>query len=300
MFEEIQYNKLRSWLILSGFILLIVALGAGFGYAFGSLYFGLGLAAVIGIVYSLVAFYSGDSMILTMSGAKQVTKGEFPHLYHAVEGLAVAAGLKTTPKCYVIKDSALNAFATGRDPEHSSITVTTGLMEKLNRQELEGVIAHEMSHIKNYDIRMMMLAAVLVGVVVLLSDFMLRSFIWGGVRGGRRRNSDSGQAQIILIVIAILMAILAPFFAQLIKLAISRRREYLADASGAALTRYPPGLASALEKIKNDPDPLVDHANRATAHLFISSPFRKKNGARMSLFSTHPPIEERIKRLRSL
>ncbi len=294
MFEEIRHNKLKSWLIMLGFIFLIIGLGAIFGYALGSLYLGLGLAVIFSIVYSFIGFYSGDAMILSMSGAKPVTKQEYPHLYHAVEGLAIAAGLKQKPKCYVIQDSALNAFATGRDPEHSSITVTSGLLEKMNREELEGVLAHEMSHIKNYDIRMMMLAAVLVGVVVLMSDFMLRSFLWG--RGRRDRDSS----QMIIILIALVMAILAPIFAQLIKLAISRKREYLADASGVALTRYPPGLASALEKISQDPDPLVDHANRATAHLFISTPFRRTKSLAARLFSTHPPIEERIRRLKRL
>ncbi|RLE43154.1 zinc metalloprotease HtpX [Candidatus Woesearchaeota archaeon] len=298
MFEEIRRNKFLSYIIMLGFLILIGILGGVFGWLLGSPLFGLILAAFIGIVYSLVAYYSGDRMILRMSGAVPVTKEEYPYLYHIVEALAISAGLKKPPKVYVIRDSALNAFATGRDPEHSSITVTTGLLEKLNRQELEGVIAHEMSHIKNYDIRMMMLAAVLVGVVVLLSDFMLRSFLWGGMRGSRRRDSrDTGPW---LILLAIILAILAPLFAQMIRLAVSRRREYLADASAAALTRYPPGLASALEKIKNDPDPLVDNANRAIAHLFISNPFRRTRSYFATLFSTHPPIEERIRRLRAM
>ncbi len=293
MFEEIRHNKSRSWIIMSFFFLIILALGGVFGMAFGAPIFGLVLAGFIGFIYALVGYYSGDSMILSMSGAKPVTKTQFPFLVNTVEGLAVAAGLKNVPQVYVINDSALNAFATGRDPEHSSITVTTGLLEKMNRQELEGVVAHEMSHIQNYDIRMMMLAAVLAGVIVLISDFMFRSFIWG-----RRDDNERGSGG--FIVLAILLAILAPIFAQLIKLAVSRGREYLADANGAALTRYPPGLAGALEKIKNDPDPLVDNANRATAHLFISNPFRKTTTNFASLFSTHPPIEERIKRLRAM
>ena len=281
------------------FFILIAILGTGLGLWWGSITFGLVLALVIGVVYTLIAYYSGDQMILTMTGAKPVTKEEHPYLYHTVEGLAMAAGLKKAPRVFVIEDSALNAFATGRDPEHSSITVTTGLLKRMNRQELEGVIAHEMSHIKNLDIRMMMLAAVLVGVVVLLSDFMLRSFIWGG-RG--RRDRESGQGAVIIMLLALLLAILAPLFAQMIKLAVSRRREFLADANAVALTRYPPGLASALEKIKNDPDPLVDKANRATAHLFISTPFRKSKGGLMMtrLFATHPPIEERIAKLKSM
>jgi heat shock protein HtpX len=199
------------------------------------------------------------------------------------------------PKVYVIDDSALNAFATGRDPENSAIVVTTGLLKKMNRQELEGVIAHEMSHIKNYDIRVMMLASVLVGVLTLLSDVMLRSVLWGG---GRDR--DRGGGSIILIVIGLALVILSPLIGYLTQLAISRRREYLADAEGAMLTRYPPGLASALRKIAKDPDPLVDNANRATAHLFISTPFRKRTDFFTNLFSTHPPIEERIRRLEAM
>ena len=237
-------------------------------------------------------------MVLKMTGAKPVTKKENPYLYHTVEGLAIAAGVPT-PKAYIINDSALNAFATGKDPKHASIVVTSGLLEKMNRQELEGVIAHEMSHVKNYDIRIMMLAVVLVGVVTLISDFMLRSFIWGGHRRSSNRGGG-GNAQVIMIVVGIALAILAPLIAYLIKLGISRQREYLADASAAQLTRYPPGLVGALEKIKKDPDPLVDNANKATAHLFISTPFRKKKGFVTKLFSTHPPIEDRITRLKNM
>jgi heat shock protein HtpX len=218
-------------------------------------------------------------------------------LINTVEGLAIAAGLAKPPKVYVIEDSALNAFATGRDPEHSSITVTTGLLEKLTKLELEGVIAHEMSHIKNFDIRVMMLAAVMVGLTVLLSDFLLRSFLWG--RGGRSR--ENNQMTAVFIIVGLALAILAPLVGEAIKLAISRKREYLADASGALLTRYPKGLADALKKIKGDPDPLVDHANKATAHLFISTPFRKSKKSFMKkLFSTHPPIDQRIKKLENM
>jgi heat shock protein HtpX len=298
IFESVRANKIKSWLLFIFFIILVGALGAFFGLFIGSVYLGLAIALIIGIIYGLIAYYSGANMILSMSGAKPVTKKEYPHLYHTVEGLAIAANIPP-PKCYVIDDSALNAFATGRDPKHASITVTTGLLNVLNRQELEGVVAHEMSHIKNFDIRMMMLAAVLVGVVTLISDFMLRSFIWGGRRDSNDRR-DAGQVTIILIVIGIVLAILAPFIAQLMKLAISRKREFLADANGALLTRYPPGLAGALEKIKKDPDPLVDNANKATAHLFISTPFRKSKSFVASMFATHPDIDERISRLKAM
>ena len=294
-FDEVRRNKIKSNFLIFFFIILIGAIGAAIGAVYADFITGVIMAVFFAIIYSLIVYNSGSNMILGMSGARPVTKEEYPYLYHTIEGLAIPAQIPV-PKAYVIKDSALNAFATGKDPKHASITVTTGLLEKMNRQELEGVIAHEMSHIKNLDIRMMMLAAVLVGVVVLLSDFMLRSFIWGG-RG--RRDRESGQGAVIIMLLALLLAILAPLFAQMIKLAVSRRREFLADANAVALTRYPPGLASALEKIRDDPDPLVDKANRATAHLFISTPFRKSKGGLMMarLFATHPPIEERIAKL---
>ena len=298
MFNEARNNKIKSVFLMFVFILVIGALGAIIGIFYGNLYFGLIIAVIFSLIYSMIGFYSGGSMILKMSGAKPVTKKEYPYLYHTVEGLSISAGMPT-PKAYVIEDSALNAFATGRDPKNASITVTTGLLKAMNRQELEGVVAHEMSHIKNYDIRFMMLTAVLVGIVVLLSDFLLRSFLWGG-HGGRRDSKRGGQMALILIAIGFILAILAPIIGELVKLAISRKREFMADASGAILTRYPPGLAGALKKISKDPDPLVDKANKATAHLFISTPFRKRTGFVTNLFLTHPPIEERIKRLESM
>ncbi len=294
--EEIRKNKNTTIVLVIFFMIFVSILGGFFGYMYGNPYFGFGTSTIIAVVYSLIVFSSGDSMILTMTGAKPVQKSEYPHLYHSVEGLAIAAGIPT-PKAYVIQDTALNAFATGKDPEHSSIVVTSGLLAKLNRQELEGVIAHEMSHIKNYDIRVMMITTVLVGVTALISDFMLRSMFYS--RGSRKSNSDNGSAQLIMLVVGVVLAILSPIIAQLMKLAISRKREYLADANGAKLTRYPEGLASALEKIRADPDPLVDHANNATAHLFISTPFRKKSFY-SNLFATHPPIKDRIQKLRSM
>lgn len=295
-FNEVRTNKRKSIFMFVIFFVLIGILGVALGFALGSIALGASLAVLFSIFYSMIMYYSGGNMILSITGAKEVTKKEYPHLFHAVEGLSIAAGLRTVPKCYVIQDSALNAFATGRDPEHSYIAVTTGLLEKLNRQELEGVIAHEMSHIQNYDIRVMMLASVLVGVVILLSDVLLRSFLFGGGRS----NNDDNKAAIIFIAIGLVLAILAPLIAQLIRLSISRKREYAADANAVTLTRYPQGLANALKKIAGDPDPLVDHANKATAHLFISTPFRKKKGGMTKLFSTHPPIEDRIKRLEEM
>lgn len=297
MFDEARNNQLKSVILLAFFVGLIGFLGAVIGLFYGSTYFGLALAVIFAIAYSAIVFNTGDRMILSMSGARPVTKQEEPHLYHTIEGLAVAAGIPT-PKAYVIDDSALNAFATGKDPKHASITVTSGMLRTMNRQELEGVIGHEMSHIKNYDVRFMMLTAVLVGIVVLLSDFLLRTFLWGG---GRKRNEKGGgQLVLIMIIVGFALAILTPLIGQLIQLAISRKREYAADASGAILTRYPPGLASALGKIAKDPDPLVDKANRATAHLFISTPFKNSKGFVTRLFATHPPIQERIKRLEEM
>ena len=281
---------------MSVFIFIIAILGYFLGMMYGSAYFGLGMAIFGAIFYTIIMYAQGSNIILKTTGAREVTKREFPHLFHTVEGLAIAAGIPA-PKCYVIDDTALNAFATGTDPKNASITVTTGLLKKLNRQELEGVIGHEMSHIKNYDIRVMLITAVLVGITILLSDFIFRSFLWGGA--GRERK-EGGQLVIILIVVAFVLAILAPIIGEMIKLAVSRRREYLADANGALLTRNPEGLASALEKIKGDPDPLVDKANKATAHLFISSPFRKTKGLVTGLFATHPDINDRISRLRAM
>lgn len=292
-FDEVRRNQQKSWLLIFLFMLLVAAIGLVIGYFLGSLYAGVIITTIVGIIYTLIVFGSGDKMIMSINGAQPVTKKEYPYLYHTVEGLALAADLPT-PRCYVIKDSALNAFATGKDPEHAAIAVTTGLLDKMNRQELEGVLAHEMSHIKNYDIKVMMLAAVLVGAITLLSQLLLRMFLFGG-KGSNKR--EGGQATLIFIAVGLLLAILSPLIAEMIKLAISRKREYMADAAGATLTRYPPGLASALKKIKNDPDPLVDRANKAAAHLYISVPFRNR---RAGLFSTHPPIEERIRRLEEM
>ena len=295
IYEEISKNKRKSFLLIFVFFMLVIALGLALGVWWGNQYFGIILAVIIGFIYFLISYFSGTRMILTMTRAQEATKPKYTTLINTVEGLTIAAGLPQPPKIYVIQDSALNAFASGRDPKHSIVAVTSGLLERMNKLELEGVLAHEMSHIKNYDIRVMMLAAVLVGVTVLLSDFFLRSFWYGG--HGQKREKGGG---VIILLLVIGLAILTPLIGELIKLSISRKREYLADASGALLTRYPKGLADALRKIKGDPDPLVDYANKATAHLFISTPFRKSHGAFQSLFSTHPPLEERIKRLEEM
>ncbi len=293
LFEQIRHNKIKSYLLIFLFFILIGLLGAVFGYVFADSYaFGLIVAFLVALIYSLIGYYQGRNFILRISNAKKITKRDNLRLVNIVEELSIAAGLKKAPDVYVIPEKAMNAFATGKDPEHSAIAVTQGLLDRMNKEELEGVIAHEMSHIRNYDIRLMMLASVLVGVVALLSQIFIRS-MWFG----RRDEGEDGNLRLIMMLVGIVFAIFAPIIAQLIKLAVSRRREFLADASAAALTRYPPGLANALEKIKND-EYTLRTANTATAHLYIANPF--KRGFVANLFSTHPPIDERIRRLRAM
>lgn len=299
MYEQISSNKRKSFFLVLFFLCLIFLLMWAFEQITDWGTGGLVLAVVIAVVMTWGGYFYSDKIVLAVSRARPVTKEEYPHLYHVVDGLAIAAGLPK-PRCYVIDDTAPNAFASGRNPKNAVIVVTHGLLEKLNRAELEGVIAHEMSHIKNYDVLVQTLAVVMVGVVALLSDWILRSFFWGG--GRRRRSSkDSGNAGVILVVIALALALLAPLAAQLLKLAVSRKREFLADANGALLTRYPPGLASALRKLAADKEPL-EAANKATAHMYIVNPLKdiKRGGAMNRLFSTHPPIEERIAALEKM
>jgi len=302
MYKEIDSNKRRTALFLGLFLIFVIGLGYLLAWVFNNQLI-LIIAVIIAVVQALVSYYYSDSITLAVSGAKVVPrKAPFLELHRVVENLSITAGLPK-PQIYLINDSAPNAFATGRDPKHASIAVTSGLLDKLDKTELQGVIAHELSHVGNYDIRLMTVIVILVGVVALLSDFFLR---WTWFGGGRRSsNSDSGgQIQLILFIIAIALAILAPLAATLIQLAISRKREFLADASGALLTRYPEGLASALEIIAKDREPL-EVANKATAHLYIESPFKNKDdqGSRSwfaGLFDTHPPVEERIKKLRAM
>jgi len=293
IYEEISANKRRSLLLLSLFMVFLLFLGGVFGQAYGSGGAGVLIALLLALFLSMITFYWGDRMVLGISHAKPVDRKQNPYLANVVEGLAIAAGVPP-PKAYIIEDTAPNAFATGRSPDNSAVAVTTGLLDKLNRLELEGVIGHEMSHIKNYDIRYATLVVVLVGTVALLSDWMRRSFFYRG-RRGRKGGAGGG----LIILMALLLAILAPIVAQLIRLAISRQREYLADADGALLTRYPEGLASALEKISKDKEPL-EVANKATAHLYIINPLLEHRGKLNDLFSTHPPAEDRIKRLRAM
>ena len=297
MYEQIAANKRKSVVLVTFFLCLIFALAAVLAELAGMGRAGIVAALVIAGGVSMIGYYGSDNITLAISKARPATKEEFPYLYNVVEGLALAAGVPA-PRCYVIDDTAPNAFATGHNPKNAVICVTTGLLAKMDRAELEGVVAHEMSHIKNLDIRLMTLTVVMIGVVALLSDWIMRSFLWGG-RGRRRIGDDKNGAGAILIIVGVVLAVLSPIAAQLIRLAISRKREFLADASGAMLTRYPAGLASALRKLAADTEPL-EAANKATAHLYIVNPLLDIKGAMNKLFSTHPPIEERIAALEKM
>ncbi len=295
MYEQIAANKRKSAILVFFFILVIFGLAWTFDQLTRWGTPGLVAAAAFALFSAVGGYYASDKITLAISKARPASKEEFPYLVNVVEGLAIAAGVPA-PKCYVIDDTAPNAFATGRDPAHSVICVTTGLLGKMDRAELEGVVGHEMSHIRNYDIRLMTLVVVMVGIIALLSDWILRSFLWGGRIRRSSRDKGAGAA---LIAIGLLLAVLAPLIASLIRLAISRKREFLADASSAQLTRYPAGLASALRKISADPEKLAA-ANKATAHLYIANPLLDHGGRINKLFSTHPPIEERIAALEKM
>lgn len=293
VYQEIGSNKRRSWVLVVTFFLVM----AGLGWALGQLTdYGpsfVPLALIVASAMGLAAYYGGDKVALAATGARAIGREDSPYVYRIVENLSIAAGLPM-PKVYLIPSPALNAFATGRDPQHASVAVTTGLVERLENEELEGVVAHELSHIGNYDTRLMVLVLVLVGTIGLLADWGTRTLLWGG-----RRSSDSrGQGQALLAIVGLVLLILAPIIAQLVKFAISRQREYLADASAALLTRYPEGLARALEKISAGP-PLAN-ANAATEPLFIANPFSGTGRKLAGLFSTHPPVQERVKRLRGM
>ncbi|MFC1663233.1 M48 family metallopeptidase [Patescibacteria group bacterium] len=293
-YQHISVNKRRSVVLVAVFIVVLGLLGWLFGYLLEFGYAGVAIALIIAVVMSLTSFYSGDKIALWTAGAKPIKKDDNPYLYRIVENLTITAGLPM-PKIFIMDDPALNAFATGRDPQHASVAFTTGIIEKLENEELEAVAAHELSHIKNYDIRLLMIVVVLVGSVAMMSHFFLRAQLFG--LGGRRNRS--GQAGTILLLIGIVLAILSPLIAQLIKLSISRRREFLADADASLLTRYPEGLASALRKIHINNRPLR-RANPATAHLFLANPFGTRGKGMTKLFSTHPPVEERIKALEQM
>ena len=298
IYSAISANKWKTWLIMIMFVVFITTIVYVFSKALG---YGLpfvGFALILAGLTSFFSYYYSDQMILGLSGAVAIKKSDNPALFNIVENLCIAAGVPL-PKIYVINDSSPNAFATGRDPKHAVICVTTGILQRLNKIELEGVIAHELSHVKIFDIRFMGIVAILVGFIAILANFFMRSLWFGGGRDNDRQGS--GNIQAIFMLLGIVFAILSPVVATLIQLAVSRKREFLADASGVLLTRYPEGLASALEKISKDPKPLKSASN-ATAHLFIVNPFKEKDMKQLfsSLFNTHPPTEERIKILRSM
>jgi heat shock protein HtpX len=305
LYDQIARNRRKTVLIVAVAVLFTAGLGYLFGYLLGAGIVGLAVALLISAALSWSSYRYGDRLVLRAARARPATHEEEPRLHNIVEGLAIAAGLPK-PAVYVVPEVAPNAFATGRDPAHSSIAVTQGLLDTMNRVELEGVIGHEMSHIRDRDILVGTIVATLVGSVVLIAEFMLRWFWWGGGGfGGRGRRSDGGEggnAFALLALVGVVVAVLTPFFAQLIKLAMSRRREYLADAEGAMLTRYPPGLAAALRKIAGDHTPMRV-ANGATAHLWLNEPSRVQGeGSHWfeGLFSTHPPIAERIRILEEM
>lgn len=299
MYEQISSNKRKSIFLIFFFLVLIFVLSWFFAQLFEFGRYAYILAIVIAVAMTFGSYFASDKLVLAVSKAKPVSQQDYPYLYNVVEGLALAAGLPK-PRCYIIDDTAPNAFASGRNPKNAIVVVTKGLLEKLNRVELEGVIAHEMSHIKNYDILVQTLAVVMVGVVALLSDWILRSFLWGS-RGRRRSSSRNrgGDIGSIIAIVGVALAIFSPFIAQLLRFSVSRKREFLADASGALLTRYPPGLASALKKLDADREPL-EVANKATAHLYIVNPLKDLKGKTNKMFSTHPPIEERISSLENM
>jgi len=302
VYEQIASNRRKSVVLVLGAILLLGAVGYAIGLLTQQgpawLIFGLALA----VAMSAGSYFYGDRIVLASTRAREVTPAQEPRLHNIVEGLAIAAGIPK-PRVYVVPEQAPNAYATGRDPEHSSIAVTQGLLDAMNRVELEGVVAHEMSHILDRDMLVGTIVATLIGAVVLISEFFMRAMWWGGVGGRRGNDQGGGPAAAILFAVGFVLIILAPIFGQIVRFAMSRQREYLADAQGAMLTRYPPGLAAALKKIAAASSIPMRSANNATAHLWLNQPSRVQ-GERMGplerLFSTHPPIEDRIRRLEEM
>ncbi len=293
LYQHSDANRRQTWLLMFFFCLFIVAVGYVLSLAQGD-YTWLIAAAGLSFGMSFLSYWQSDKLVLSMSRAKEADPNRYRELYRLVENLCITAGLPR-PKIYIIDDSAPNAFATGRDPKHAALAFTSGLLAKLDKAELEGVIAHELSHVGNRDILLATMVTVLVGLVVLLADWFRHSMLFSR----RGRDDNSGQAQAIFVILAIIFSLLAPLFASLMQLAISRKREFAADSDGALLTRYPEGLARALEKISADSEPL-EAANRATAHLYIASPFKGREGRSWlaRAFMTHPPVAERIRRLR--
>ena len=304
-YDQIAANRRRSLLLVLIITAILVVFGFVIGFAIsGSVNGGIVaivIAIIIAFLLSSVSYFAGDSIVLATAGARQLTEQDAPQLMNVVRELAIASNIPM-PKVYVVNDTAPNAFATGRDPRHASIAVTTGLLEKLDREELQGVIGHELSHVRNLDIRFALLVAVLVGSIALLADFFLRFTFWGGLSGGRGsrdRGGGGGGLVVIAIVIGLVLSIIAPIIARFVQLAVSRQREYLADASSVQITRNPYGLERALAKIASDRE-VLEVANRATQHLYIVNPIKKFEERSSGLMSTHPPLVDRINRLRSL
>ncbi|MCJ7514586.1 MAG: M48 family metallopeptidase [Dehalococcoidia bacterium] len=301
MWEQIRSNQTRSALLVVWMGILLLLLGYFLGlYFLGDGIIGLIIATMLWIIMSLVGYFQGDSILLASSRARKITPDDHPRLYNVIEEMKIASGLEKMPAVYIMDDPAMNAFATGRDPKKASVAVTSGLLQKLNRDELQGVVGHEMAHIKNRDVLLMAMCAVLLGTIVMLAWYGSRFMIFGGMGRTRRSSSSGGSAgTAIIVIVALVLMILAPIFAQLIYFALSRRREYLADASSALYTRYPEGLASALEKISGSTEQLKS-ANKATAPMYIINPFRKQGMSAEDLTSTHPPISQRIHILRAM
>jgi heat shock protein HtpX len=303
-FKEIARNRRNSWILVVVVALVLAALGGAIGGATGFGWGGVAVALTVAFFMSIGSYFAGDQLVLASSGAKEVPlqnpPTQYQQLLNVVTEMSIASGLPM-PRVYVINDSAPNAFATGRDPKHASVAVTTGLLDKMDREELQGVLAHEMSHVGNYDIRFALLVGVMVGSIALLADWFLRYTFWfgGGRRGGGNRDRGGGGAAAILFVIALLLAIVAPLIGRLVQLAVSRRREELADVSAVELTRNPLGLARALRTIADDPE-VLEVANRATQHLYIVNPIKSFESRAKSMWDTHPPIAERIAILRGL
>ncbi len=298
IYDRIDANRRSTFLLLFVFVALLAGASIAMGIVLGLPYPFAPLLIIPFLIIALVSYYSSSRVALAISQAREVTKDAEPELFRTVENLCIGAGLPM-PKVYVIEDGSPNAFATGRDPDHAAIAVTRGLLQKLDKLELEGVIAHELSHIGNYDIRVMTIVVVLVGLSALMADFALRLTFYGAGRRSSNRGRGGGVGVAIVYAIALVAVILTPIVAQLIRFAISRQREFLADASGALLCRNPDALARALEKISADTDPL-EVANKATAHLYINSPLREHKSLLNNLFTTHPPIEERVRLLRAM
>ncbi len=306
MWEQVRSNRRRSVVLVVLIAMLLFALGFVIGEAAqpGAGFIGLAVAGGVWALLSLVAYFQGDQILLAVSGAREIQKADHPRLFNVVEEMQIASGLPKMPRVYIVEDMALNAFATGRSPDNAAVAVTAGLLGRLNRDELQGVIAHEMSHVLHRDVLFMSMVGIMLGSIVMLSEVFLRGMFHMGRGYGRsRRYSTSrggggGGAQAVMVVAAVVLAILAPILAQFIYFAISRRREYLADANAAILTRYPPGLASALEAIAGDTNRLA-RATRATAPMYISNPLMKASGA-SGLMSTHPPIQDRIRILKAM